>query len=114
MCDSGKNVIAGDDKLFIKSRELLTGGVATGLQWSNEQVFYYELKKLSSSHGIIQGVYQGDATLAGCVAKEYAAQAGNNKIVGSYLFGNGQLFFNLTNQAYNNTDLSIDAVYILD
>lgn len=34
LCDSGKNVIAGDDKLFVKSRELLTGGVATGVEWN--------------------------------------------------------------------------------
>lgn len=83
------------------------------MEWNNEQVFYYELTREANGHGILKGVYQGDSTLAGCVAKEYPAQAGNDKVVGAYLFGNGQLFITLTNEAYNNTDLSLDAVYIL-
>src|SRR5690606_5919260 len=116
LCDNAKNVIAGSDRVFIKSRELLTGGgaVADATQWTNEQVYYYEMTRLASGHGVLKGIYLGDSTLAGCVAKEIAGQAGNDKVVGGYLFGGGQLLFTATTQAYNNTNLSIDALYVLD
>lgn len=114
LCDNSRNPLGGADRLFFKSRELITGGLATGLQYVNENVLYYELERLADGHGIIKGVYEGDSTLVGCVAKEKALQAGNDKIAGAYVLANGQLLISLTNESHNNTDFTVDQFYVGD